>query len=63
MAIAGATMLVLGGMAGVIYYLKSTACKKGEYNVRDAENSTEATFLNRERPCDIDIYGIQLTRT
>ncbi|KAM6469187.1 intercellular adhesion molecule 5 isoform 1-T3 [Liasis olivaceus] len=62
-AIAGATMLVLGGMAGVIYYLKSTACKKGEYNVRDAENSTEATFLNRERPCDTDIYGIQLTRT
>ncbi|XP_039184263.1 intercellular adhesion molecule 5 isoform X1 [Crotalus tigris] len=62
-AIAGATMLVLGGMAGIIYYLKSTACKKGEYNVRDAENSTEATFLNRERPCDIDIYGIQLTRT
>uniref|UniRef100_A0A670Y5Z8 Ig-like domain-containing protein n=1 Tax=Pseudonaja textilis TaxID=8673 RepID=A0A670Y5Z8_PSETE len=62
-AIAGATMLVLGGMAGVIYYLKSTACKKGEYNVRDAENSTEATFLNRETPCDIDIYGIQLTRT
>ncbi|XP_020654331.3 intercellular adhesion molecule 5 [Pogona vitticeps] len=62
-AIAGATMLVLGGMAGVIYYLKSTACKKGEYNVRDAENSTEATCLNRERPCDIDIYGIQLTRT
>lgn len=63
MAIAGATMVVLGGMAGIIYYLKSTACKKGEYNVRDAENSTEATFLNRERPCDIDIYGIQLTRT
>ncbi|XP_060619304.2 intercellular adhesion molecule 5 [Anolis sagrei] len=62
-AIAGATMLVLGGMAGVIYYLKSTACKKGEYNVRDAENSTEATCLNRERPCDVDIYGIQLTRT
>ncbi|XP_062827392.1 intercellular adhesion molecule 5 isoform X2 [Anolis carolinensis] len=62
-AIAGATMLVLGGMAGVIYYLKSTACKKGEYNVRDAENSTEATCLNRERPCDGDIYGIQLTRT
>uniref|UniRef100_A0A8C6YIW1 Ig-like domain-containing protein n=1 Tax=Naja naja TaxID=35670 RepID=A0A8C6YIW1_NAJNA len=62
-AIAGATMLVLGGMAGIIYYLKSTACKKGEYNVRDAENSTEATFLNRETPCDIDIYGIQLTRT
>ncbi|XP_062975371.1 intercellular adhesion molecule 5 [Elgaria multicarinata webbii] len=62
-AIAGATMLVLGGMAGIIYYLKSTACKKGEYNVRDAENSTEATCLNRERPCDSDIYGIQLTRT
>ncbi|XP_066468796.1 intercellular adhesion molecule 5 [Tiliqua scincoides] len=62
-ATAGATMLVLGGMAGVIYYLKSTACKKGEYNVRDAENSTEATCLNCERPCDGDIYGIQLTRT
>ncbi|KAH0628770.1 hypothetical protein JD844_010274 [Phrynosoma platyrhinos] len=62
-AIAGATMLVLGGMAGFIYYLKSTACKKGEYNVRDAENSTEATCLNRERSCDGDIYGIQLTRT
>ncbi|XP_060109225.1 intercellular adhesion molecule 5 [Heteronotia binoei] len=62
-AIAGAAMLVLGGMAGVIYYLKSTACKKGEYNVRDAENSTEATCLNRERACDGDIYGIQLTRT
>ncbi|XP_061477619.1 intercellular adhesion molecule 5 [Rhineura floridana] len=62
-AIAAATMLVLGGMAGVIYYLKSTACKKGEYNVRDAENSTEATCLNRERTCDGDIYGIQLTRT
>uniref|UniRef100_A0A670KHI6 Ig-like domain-containing protein n=1 Tax=Podarcis muralis TaxID=64176 RepID=A0A670KHI6_PODMU len=57
-AIAAATMLVLGGMAGVIYYLKSTACKKGEYNVRDAENSTEATCLNRERTCDGDIYGI-----
>lgn len=56
-------MLVLGGMVGVIYYLKSTACKKGEYNVRDAENSTEATCLNRERACDGDIYGIQLTRT
>ncbi|XP_054859854.1 intercellular adhesion molecule 5, partial [Eublepharis macularius] len=62
-AIAGAAMLVLGGMAGLIYYLKSTACKKGEYNVRDAENSTEATCLNRERACDGDIYGIQLTRT
>nr|XP_056706455.1 intercellular adhesion molecule 5-like [Euleptes europaea] len=62
-AIASAAMLVLGGMAGVIYYLKSTACKKGEYNVRDAENSTEATCLNRERACDGDIYGIQLTRT
>ncbi|XP_067416453.1 uncharacterized protein [Emydura macquarii macquarii] len=61
--IAVVAVLLLGGTAGLIYYLKSTACKKGEYNVQDAENSSKATCLSREMPRDGDIYGIQLTQT
>ncbi|XP_044850558.1 intercellular adhesion molecule 5-like isoform X1 [Mauremys mutica] len=57
--IAGAAVLLLGGTAGLIYYLKSTACKKGEYNVQDAESSAKATCLGR----DGAVYGIQLTQT
>uniref|UniRef100_A0A8C0QNS7 Ig-like domain-containing protein n=1 Tax=Chelonoidis abingdonii TaxID=106734 RepID=A0A8C0QNS7_CHEAB len=56
--IAGAAVL-LGGTAGLVYYLKSTACKKGEYNVQDAESSSKATCLGR----DGAVYGIQLTQT
>lgn len=44
------------------YYLKSTACKKGEYNVRDAEGSSEAACLHRQRHDRGEIYGIQLTQ-
>ncbi|XP_074932182.1 uncharacterized protein LOC142048831 [Phalacrocorax aristotelis] len=44
------------------YYLKTTACKKGEYNVRDAEGSSEAACLHRQRHDRGEIYGIQLTQ-
>ncbi|XP_030331348.1 intercellular adhesion molecule 5 isoform X2 [Strigops habroptila] len=44
------------------YYLKSTACKKGEYNVRDAEGSSEAACLHRQRRGRTEVYGIQLTQ-
>ncbi|KAM6038299.1 LOW QUALITY PROTEIN: intercellular adhesion molecule 5-like [Chlamydotis macqueenii] len=44
------------------YYLKTTACKKGEYNVRDAEGSSEAACLHRQRHERGEIYGIQLTQ-
>ncbi|KAK4805936.1 hypothetical protein QYF61_021500 [Mycteria americana] len=44
------------------YYLKSTACKKGEYNVRDAEGSSEAACLHRQRQDRGEVYGIQLTQ-
>ncbi|KAM6394843.1 intercellular adhesion molecule 5-like [Rhynochetos jubatus] len=43
------------------YYLKTTACKKGEYNVRDAEGS-EAACLHRQRHDAAEVYGIQLTQ-
>ena len=45
------------------YYLKTTACKKGEYNVRDAEGS-EAACLHRHRHRHDragEVFGIQLT--
>ncbi|XP_050780771.1 intercellular adhesion molecule 5 [Gopherus flavomarginatus] len=57
--IAGSAVLLLGGTAGLVYYLKSTACKKGEYNVQDAESSSKATCLGH----DSAVYGIQLTQT
>lgn len=44
------------------YYLKSTACKKGEYNVRDAEGSLEAACLHRQHRGQAEVYGIQLTQ-
>ncbi|KAM9514131.1 intercellular adhesion molecule 5-like isoform 1-T1 [Guaruba guarouba] len=44
------------------YYLKSTACKKGEYNVQDAEGSLEAACLHRQRRSQTEVYGIQLTQ-
>ncbi|NXK43618.1 ICAM5 protein, partial [Piprites chloris] len=58
----GALALVVLAVAGGLY-LKSTACKKGEYNVRDAEGSSEAACLHRARPPHDpgDIFGIQLT--
>lgn len=62
-AIVVVVVLALVGTGGFIYYLKTTACKKGEYNVRDAENSSEATCLHREPPADGEVYGIQLTQT
>ncbi|XP_053907718.1 basement membrane-specific heparan sulfate proteoglycan core protein-like [Cuculus canorus] len=43
------------------YYLKTTACKKGEYNVHDAEGSSEASCLHRHNRGG-EIYGIQLTQ-
>ncbi|EMP24988.1 Intercellular adhesion molecule 5 [Chelonia mydas] len=57
--IAGVAVLLLGGTAGLVYYLKSTACKKGEYNVQDAESSSKATCLGR----DSAVYEIQLMQT
>ncbi|XP_075594268.1 intercellular adhesion molecule 5 isoform X2 [Balearica regulorum gibbericeps] len=53
---------VVGLAAAGGYYLKSTACKKGEYNVRDAEGSSEAACLHQQRHDRGEIYGIQLTQ-
>ncbi|NXJ72730.1 ICAM5 protein, partial [Rostratula benghalensis] len=57
-AITAVGLVAAGG-----YYLKSTACKKGEYNVRDAEGSSEATCLHRHHHEPPDIFGIQLTQS
>lgn len=66
-----ATLGSLGAVATVAlaaaggYYLKTTACKKGEYNVRDAEGSSEAACLHRprsRRDRATEVYGIQLTQ-
>nr|XP_047910860.1 intercellular adhesion molecule 5-like [Anser cygnoides] len=55
---------VLGLAAAGIYYLKTTACKKGEYNVRDAEGTSEGARLHQG---DVggrgEVFGIQLTPT
>ncbi|NXI89150.1 ICAM5 protein, partial [Rhipidura dahli] len=59
-ALGGVTALGLAVAGG--FYLKSTACKKGEYNVRDAEGSSEAACLHRQRDNRGDIFGIQLTQ-
>ncbi|GAB0201801.1 intercellular adhesion molecule 5 [Grus japonensis] len=53
---------VVGLAAAGGYYLKSTACKKGEYNVRDAEGSSEAACLHQQRHDRGEVYGIQLTQ-
>ncbi|NXI45834.1 ICAM5 protein, partial [Galbula dea] len=57
------TAVALAAAGG--YYLKTTACKKGEYNVRDAEGSSEAACLHRQQRHRHDrgeVYGIQLTQ-
>lgn len=59
-ALGAVTALGLAVAGG--YYLKTTACKKGEYNVRDAEGSSEAACLHRHRDNRGDIFGIQLTQ-
>ncbi|NXY12408.1 ICAM5 protein, partial [Pteruthius melanotis] len=56
-AVAALGLAVAGG-----YYMKTTACKKGEYNVRDAEGSSEAACLHRHRGDRGDVFGIQLTQ-
>ncbi|XP_006898826.1 PREDICTED: intercellular adhesion molecule 5 [Elephantulus edwardii] len=43
-AAGGAVLLAAG--AGLAFYVQSTACKKGEYNVQEAESSGEAVCLN-----------------
>lgn len=43
-AVGGAALLATG--AGLAFYVQSTACKKGEYNVQEAESSGEAVCLN-----------------
>ncbi|CAO2635926.1 Intercellular adhesion molecule 5 [Lemmus lemmus] len=43
-AAGGAALLAVG--AGLAFYVQSTACKKGEYNVQEAESSGEAVCLN-----------------
>ncbi|NXT07825.1 ICAM5 protein, partial [Prunella fulvescens] len=58
-ALGAVTALGLAVAGG--YYLKSTACKKGEYNVRDAEGS-EAACLHRHRDTRGDAFGIQLSQ-
>ncbi|XP_074386379.1 intercellular adhesion molecule 5 [Zonotrichia albicollis] len=57
-ALGAVTALGLAVAGG--YYLKSTACKKGEYNVRDAEGS-EAACLHRHRDPRAEVFGIQLS--
>ncbi|KAI6059979.1 Intercellular adhesion molecule 5 [Aix galericulata] len=55
---------VLGLAAAGIYYLKTTACKKGEYNVRDAEGTSEGARLHRgDAGGRGEVFGIQLTPT
>ncbi|XP_033927972.1 intercellular adhesion molecule 5-like [Melopsittacus undulatus] len=56
-AITAVGLVAAGG-----YYLKSTACKKGEYNVRDAEGTLEAACLHRQHHGQAEVYGIQLTQ-
>uniref|UniRef100_A0A8V5H1V5 Uncharacterized protein n=1 Tax=Melopsittacus undulatus TaxID=13146 RepID=A0A8V5H1V5_MELUD len=53
-AITAVGLVAAGG-----YYLKSTACKKGEYNVRDAEGTLEAACLHRQHHGQAEVYGIQ----
>lgn len=43
-AVGGAALLAAG--AGLAFYVQSAACKKGEYNVQEAESSGEAVCLN-----------------
>ncbi|XP_076977968.1 intercellular adhesion molecule 5 [Tamandua tetradactyla] len=43
-AAGGAALLAAG--AGLAFYVQSTACKKGEYNVQEAESSGDAVCLN-----------------
>ncbi|NXA16663.1 ICAM5 protein, partial [Sapayoa aenigma] len=61
-ALGAVTALGLAVAGG--YYLKTTACKKGEYNVRDAEGSSEAACLHRQRHRHDrgEVFGIQLTQ-
>ncbi|XP_041343044.1 intercellular adhesion molecule 1-like [Pyrgilauda ruficollis] len=58
-ALGAVTALGLAAAGG--FYLKSTACKKGEYNVRDAEGSSEAACLHRHREARGEAFGIQLS--
>ncbi|XP_008848281.1 intercellular adhesion molecule 5 [Nannospalax galili] len=73
-AAGGAVLLAAG--AGLVFYLQSTACKKGEYNVQEAESSGEAVCLNgaggtpdsgaetpgaAESPAGGEVFAIQLT--
>ncbi|XP_013360614.1 PREDICTED: intercellular adhesion molecule 5 [Chinchilla lanigera] len=72
-AAGGAALLAAG--AGLAVYVRSTACKKGEYNVQEAESSGEAVCLNgaggggggeagdaaTESPAGGEVFAIQLT--
>ncbi|XP_027713574.1 LOW QUALITY PROTEIN: intercellular adhesion molecule 5 [Vombatus ursinus] len=71
--------LLLASLGGLTYYLQSTACKKGEYNVQEAESSGEAVCLNgsgagtgagggsgtgaENEAGGAEVYSIQLTAT
>ncbi|XP_048788879.1 intercellular adhesion molecule 5 isoform X3 [Lagopus muta] len=58
------SVTVLAAAAWGIYYMKTTACKKGEYNVRDAEGSSEASRLHRgDSGGQRELFGIPLTPT
>nr|XP_041567710.1 intercellular adhesion molecule 5 [Taeniopygia guttata] len=54
-AVAALGLAVAGGL-----YVKSSAGKTGEYNVRDAEGSSEAARLHRHRDTGTEVFGIQL---
>ncbi|XP_051632232.1 LOW QUALITY PROTEIN: intercellular adhesion molecule 5-like [Manacus candei] len=58
-SLAGVAAVALAVAGGAV--LRSPACKKGEYNVRDAEGSSEAARLHRPRHGPPDIFGIPLT--
>ncbi|XP_037674538.1 intercellular adhesion molecule 5 isoform X1 [Choloepus didactylus] len=74
-AAGGAALLAAG--VGLAFYVQSTACKKGEYNVQEAESSGEAVCLNgagggpdggpeaaasaAEAPSGDEVFSIQLT--
>lgn len=58
------SVTALAAAAWGVYYMKSTACKKGEYNVRDAEGSSEAARLHRgDSGGQRELFGIPLTPT
>uniref|UniRef100_A0A6I8MYQ7 Intercellular adhesion molecule 3 n=1 Tax=Ornithorhynchus anatinus TaxID=9258 RepID=A0A6I8MYQ7_ORNAN len=50
---------LLAGLAALVWYIKSAACKTGEYSVQEAESAGQAVGAGTE--AGDEIYAIQLT--